>query len=122
MRSLDRSHRLAKGWRFAKGLWPAEIASRDRFTRVMSTFSIENLKQRTIVVIEHPSEPLAAIDRTAARHLLPLRTNQAIGQPLMIALRMIQIKHRIPISSSREKYYTPGILGMVSGCGFTHAL
>jgi hypothetical protein len=42
-----------------------------------------------IVVIQRSSEPLAAIDRTAVRHLLRLRTDQPIGQSLVIALRMV---------------------------------
>ena len=71
-----------------------------------------------MVIAEHSTEPCPTMDDCVVRSNDRPFPDKTVLQPLVITLFVEQIRHRTPISSSREKYYTPGILGMVSGCGF----
>ena len=70
-----------------------------------------------IVVVEHPTEALSLLDGSIEQGRGGYGLQQSISEPLMIALGVVQVDILIPISSSREKCGTPGILGMASGYG-----
>jgi hypothetical protein len=68
----------------------------------------------SIVVVEHPTEPLAPTDLAGGSHVSRIGQDEAVAESLVIAFNMIQVSNRVPILGKYETFVIHGILGMVA--------
>jgi hypothetical protein len=65
----------------------------------------------TIVIVQHPTESLAPLNRSCVSEVIPVRLDEPVAQALVIAFIVIQLSNRTPILEISVKFVIPGIRG-----------
>ena len=70
---------------------------------------MNQLRSGTVVETQQPAEPLDALDRAEGRHLTIIAFNQAVVEPLVIPLRVVQPHNTRPTKLTFGRSGIPGI-------------
>jgi len=71
----------------------------------------------TIIVVQHPAQPLPAPDGASASDARLFRRDQPVAEPLVVPLQMIQLSNTTPILGISVKSAIPGIHGTAGQYG-----
>ena len=71
----------------------------------------------TIIVVQHPAQPLAAPDGPSASDAWLFRHDQPVAKPLVVPFKMIQLSNTTPILGISVKSAIPGLRGTAGQYG-----
>ena len=75
---------------------------------------LTNSGRGAVIVVQHATQALAPLDHACVSKMARFWADESVGQPLVIALGVIQLSNRTPILGNRETFIIRGILGMIA--------
>jgi hypothetical protein len=84
--------------------------------RLIASIAVHSVRSGclTIIVVQHPAQPLSAPDGPSATDATLFGRDQPVAKPLVVPLKMIQLSNKTPILGNREIFIIRGILGMIA--------
>ena len=76
-----------------------------------------NSGRGAVIVVQHAAQALAPLDHACVSKMARFWVDESVGQPLVIALGVIQVSNRASILGNYETFFMNGIRGMVARCG-----